>query len=121
ERNATNVVAPHAANLVRSEKPTLDEVQDRILADDTGKWDTILPKNELVMRNGKLQLPNGYDSHACDSLIPTPWATGQLCGRLGIPTAYFRRCPVRLQDIQFNHWANGDSDVPEMEYVNETL
>jgi len=121
EQNATNIVASPSANLARREKPTLDEVRDRIQADDTGKWDTILPRNELVMQGGKLKLPGGYDSHACDSLAPTPWATGQLCGRLGIPTAYFRRCPARLQDIQFNHWANGDGDVPEMEPFNEVL
>jgi hypothetical protein len=28
-----------------------------------------------------------------------------MCGRLGIPTAYFRRCPLDLQDAQFNIWA----------------
>lgn len=117
ERSATAI----AVSLTPHAKPTLDEVRDRIQADDSGKWDTILPKNELVMQGGKLQLPNDYESHACDNLAPTPWATGQLCGRLGIPTAYFRRCPARLQDTQFNFWCGYDSESSESFYPGESL
>jgi|GEM_PF-1391749 len=117
ERSAVATVA----NPAPQEKPTLDEVCDRIQADDSGKWDTILPKNELVMQGGKLRLPDGYDSHACNSLAPTPWATGQLCGRLGIPTAYFRRCPTRLQDTQFNFWSGKDNSGNGHPLANEAL
>lgn len=103
------------------EKLTLDGVHDRVQADDSGKWDTILPKAELTMQNGRLRLPCGYESHAHNNLAPTPWATGQLCGRLGIPTAYFRRCPVRLQDTQFNFWSGNDSESDEYSCLEESL
>jgi len=116
KRSAEAIVTP-----ARQDKPTLDEVCDRIQADDNGKWDTILPKNELVMQGGKLRLPDGYESHACDTLAPTPWAAGQLCGRLGIPTAYFRRCPARLQDTQFNFWSCYTGESDEHFYPGESL
>lgn len=94
---------------------TLDEVCDQIQSDDEGKWDIIQPKSALTMHNGKLYLPDCYESRYNGGLTPTLWATSQLCGRLSIPTAYFRRCPVRLQDIQFNYWCNNADSAEEHE------
>jgi hypothetical protein len=46
-----------------------------------------------------------------EGLRLSPWATQQLCQRLGIPIGYFRRCPAALQDANVNHWleASGQS------------
>ena len=37
----------------------------------------------------------------------------QLCQRLHVPTAYFRRCPAFLQDAQVNHWLFEDETKRE--------
>jgi hypothetical protein len=41
----------------------------------------------------------------------TTWATGQACTKLGIPAAYFRKCPQELQDNNWNHWASRIGDA----------
>ncbi len=91
----------------------LDEVRGRVLADDEGKWDVILPRQSLLMDRGTLLLPSEYEGDYPPSVTLSPWATAQACTRLGIPTAYFRRCPPPLQDAQFNHWAWKGSAVHE--------
>ena len=83
----------------------LDEVRERIHADNTGKWDLTLPRHRLMLRGGRLVLPSGYEDEYPERLTLSPWATAQACQRLGIPTAYFRKCPPPLRDAQFNHWA----------------
>lgn len=84
---------------------SLHEVQDAIAADDLGKWDTLVRRDDLALHNGQLTGFAPADaSDASASLTPTSWATGQLCARLGIPVTYYRKCPVELQDIQVNHW-----------------
>jgi len=104
----------------------LDEVRSRVLADDEGKWDVILPRQSLLMDRGTLLLPAEYEGDYPPTMSLSPWATAQACQRLGIPTAYFRRCPPPLQDSQFNHWAwkgNGihedgdwdDAEAPPMQ------
>jgi hypothetical protein len=86
------------------ELTTLDRVQDAILTDDKGKWDIVLPRSETVLRNGKLLFPDSQ-AYECESgLSLSPGATGQICSRLNIPTAYFKRCPEQLQDAQYNYW-----------------
>lgn len=83
-----------------------EEVQEQIQSDDMGKWDTLVNRAEVTMRDGKVVVPEafGVDGDCPRQLFPTPWATTQLCQRLGIPTAYFKRCPPDLQDAQFNYW-----------------
>jgi hypothetical protein len=78
-----------------------DELLGRILADDEGKWDALVEARTLRYENGRLRsMALSYDRpHA-----PTPWAQAQLCEKLRIPAAYFKRCPKALQDAQFNHW-----------------
>lgn len=82
----------------------LCEVQERIEADDTGKWDQLMEREEMRLQEGRLCLPRLYRADHPKGLTLTHWATTQLCQRLNIPTAYYRRCPRHLQDDQVNHW-----------------
>jgi hypothetical protein len=94
-------------SISHDESRTFDEVHARVHSDDKGKWDVVLPRTETVMQDGKIFFPDcrAYD---CESgLELSSWATGQICSRLNIPSAYFKRCPAPLQDEQFNWW-NGD-------------
>ena len=97
----------------------LAHARERVAEDDAGKWDRLVPRRQIACWNGRLNLP--FPSLPCLapteeklpkgtplSLTPTPWATGQLCQRLGIPTAYFRRCPPAVQDVQLNYWLHAD-------------
>ena len=86
------------------EKIAFDEAHEKICADDRGKWDVVLPSSEIVMQSGKIFFPDckAYDCEA--GLQLSNWATGQMCNRLNIPAAYFKRCPEELQDEQFNWW-----------------
>jgi Domain of unknown function (DUF932) len=90
---------------------TLEEVRDKVHLDDSGKWDTIVKARSVVLSNGRVIFPeataDGYDM----GLSLTPWATGQACTKLGIPAAYFRKCPQELQDSNWNHWASRIGDV----------
>jgi hypothetical protein len=80
---------------------SLDEAHQRVIQDDKGKWDTLVYRDALDMREGSLAFP----AHgSMQQLPPSSWATGQLCARLGIPAAYFRKCPSHLQDTQANYW-----------------
>ena len=89
---------------------TLDpeEVRRRVQTDDIGKLDTLVAKEDISLFDGKLCAPCNSQTRSSLCLQPTHWATSQLCQRLGIPTAYFRRCPTELQDFQFNHWIGAD-------------
>lgn len=89
-------------------KITFDEVHERVCNDDKGKWDVVLPSSEIAMQDGKIFFSDckAYD---CESgLQLSNWATGQVCSRLNIPSAYFKRCPEELQDEQFNWWNGQD-------------
>lgn len=91
------------------EKPlSFEQVRERVQSDDTGKWDIVLPKSQVVMQEGKLLFPDAKAYECQDGLDLSPWAVSQICQRLNIPTSYFRRCPVHLKDTQFNWW-NGKS------------
>jgi hypothetical protein len=99
--------------------PTWDEVRSRIESDDEGKWDALVHRDDLMMREGKIIVPSAIASDYASALHPTRWATSQFCNRLRIPTAYFRRCPKELQDQQFNCWvrrADVGGDFEEGEY-----
>lgn len=83
----------------------LDRVRQQVREEDEGKWDATVFRDQLTLLNGKLLVPESVGNTMVEELTPTTWATAQMCGRLGIPTAYFRRCPNDLQDAQFNVWA----------------
>jgi Domain of unknown function (DUF932) len=85
-------------------KMTFEQVKEQVQADDSGKWDVMAPREQLVLRNGDLAVPLDKGGEHVERLTPTAWATSQLCQCLGIPTGYFRRCPTVLQDMQFNFW-----------------
>jgi len=96
-----------SGTISHDESRTFDEVHARVHSDDEGKWDVVLPRTETVMQDGKIFFPD-CRAYECESgLELSSWATGQICSRLNIPSAYFKRCPVQLQDAQFNWW-NGD-------------
>ena len=80
----------------------LDEVCDRVSADDAGKHDHLVPIHEVSMHQSRLYWPGADDDSFGFAL--TPWAMTQACTKLGLPSAYFGRCPKELQDAQFNHW-----------------
>jgi hypothetical protein len=82
----------------------LCDVEDRIHSDDGGKWDQVIERDEMRMQEGRLRFPRLYRADTPQGLALTPWATTQICQRLSIPTAYYRRCPPRLQDDQVNYW-----------------
>jgi len=88
----------------------LSEVFARVSAEDELKWDLLLDKEEMRWGEGKLcssRLDRGLYPKG---LTPTPWATSQMCNRLSIPTAYFKRCPTWLQDAQANHFLHKESE-----------
>lgn len=100
----------------------LIDVQEQVRADDAHKWDVFLEREQLRFRDGRLRLPRSCQTETGDAvpaaakgLRLTPWATSQMCQRLGIPSAYFRRCPLALQDAQVNHWLyqTGDDEGNE--------
>lgn len=72
------------------------EVAERILEDDRGKWDRKTLGDELqVSPYGGLEVKNGgaqYEQFDLSDL-----ATGQLCERLAIPVAYYRRLPHQMR------------------------
>lgn len=82
----------------------LAQVLDEVHADDAGKRDLLLDRDELMLRHGRLCCPRAGGTEYAEGLTPTAWATTQLCQRLNMPSGYFKRCPTRLQDDQFNHW-----------------
>ena len=79
-------------------------VRERVRRDAQDKWDALTPRAEIRLHNGRVWFPEAAQSDFAASLRPTSWATAQFCQRLGIPAAYFKKCPPRLQDLQFNHW-----------------
>ena len=95
----------HVGNSPADGNLDLDRVRERIREDDDGKWDATAFRDQLTLLNGKLLVPEPASGNLAEELTPTPWAVSQMCRRLGIPTAYFRRCPTDLQDAQFNLWA----------------
>jgi hypothetical protein len=58
----------------------------------------------MLLHHGRLCFPQAEQDGHDQGLALTPWALGQACQKLGLPTPYIRRCPPRLQDENFNHW-----------------
>ena len=104
-------------------QPTLDlptrhglsELKRQIAQDDAGKWDVTVPRDRLILSRGQLVLPEEHQDEHPEFLAISPWATAQVCQRLGIPAPYFVRCSAPLQDAQFNHWAWQMGEDPEEE------
>lgn len=104
-------------------QPTLDlptrhgltELKRQIAQDDAGKWDLLVPKDRLILSRGHLVLPEEHLDEHPECLSLSPWATAQVCHRLGIPAPYFLRCSNPLRDAQFNHWAWQGAEDPDEE------
>ena len=88
---------------------TLDGVCDRVAKDDSGKHDHLVPVRDLSLQSGRLYFPGADDDGFGFAL--SPWAMGQACTRLGMPAAYFAKCPPELQDRQFNYWRSLDEEA----------
>ena len=68
------------------------EVAEKIREDDRGKWDRKVPAPQLAIDDfGKLITRNGRPDP--DALTLSDLATTQLCERLNVPVAYYRRLP----------------------------
>ena len=91
----------------------LNELHRQIAQDDQHKWDLTVSRDRLALANGRLILPEEYAGEYPESLTLSPWATAQVCQRLGMPTPYFLRCPRPLRDAQFNHWAWSQDQEPD--------
>ena len=93
-------------------QPTLDlptrhgltELKRQIAHDDAGKWDLIVPKDRLALSHGLLTLPEEHLDEHSECLSLSPWATAQVCQRLGIPVDYYRKLSRPLRDANVNHW-----------------
>ena len=83
---------------------TMKEVSERLCADEETKWDTLTERHRIRIHGGRLFFGQMSLQNFPQGLELTPWATTQLCQKLDIPTAYFRRCPTHLQDSQASHW-----------------
>ena len=83
---------------------TLDDVREQVAGDDAGKWDAIVPLQMVSLQGGRLVFPQATADGFEGGISMTSWAAGQACQRLGLPAAYFKRCPAHLQDANFNYW-----------------
>lgn len=83
---------------------TLHDVREQVACDDQHKWDATVPCRDLTLIQGRLTFPRGQSDGFEQGLSLTPWAMNQACQKLGMPAAYFRKCPPALQDQQFNYW-----------------
>ncbi len=88
----------------------LTQVFEQVTAEDELKWDLLLDKGEMRFGEGNLCSSRLDRTLYPKGLSPTPWATSQMCNRLGIPTAYFKRCPLWLRDAQVNHWLHQEPE-----------
>ena len=84
---------------------TFDDVRDLVRTDDRDKWDSVARVQEVSLCGGRLHFLQAVSNDWEGGLAFSPWSLSQACQKLGIPTAYFKRCPPALQDAQFNHFA----------------
>ncbi len=104
-------------------QPTLDlptrhgltELKRQITQDDAGKWDLIVPKDRLALTQGLLTLPEEHLDEHPECLTLSPWATAQVCQRLGIPVDYYRKLSRPLRDANVNHFLWRQDAEPEDE------
>lgn len=99
-----------------------DHARERVRRDALDKWDALTPRHAVWLLEGKVWFPEAAQSDFAPGFLrPTSWATSQLCQRLGIPAPYFKKCPPRLQDVQFNYWVQRPRGDGEEEEREETL
>ncbi len=105
-RPSPSQLPPATSQLPLGLAPTgdFDHARERVRQDALDKWDALTPRAAVWLHEGKVWFPEAAQSDFASFLAPTSWATSQLCQRLGIPAPYFKRCPPRLRDVQFNHW-----------------
>lgn len=87
-------------------KKQWQEVQTRILADDVGKQDFVLPLKDIKLTRGTVTSVTDMDF---PYLSPDDHALGQLSSRVGIPVRYARKCMESnksMLDSHFNYWIN---------------
>jgi hypothetical protein len=81
---------------MESNSMTWNEVAASIIDDDRGKWDRKVSAEQVwVSQSGTLIAMNG--GPAPDSFSLSDLATTQLCERLAIPPAYYRRLPTEMK------------------------
>lgn len=108
---------------------TLDTVQAQVTDDDAGKWDARVPCHQIALHKGRLLVPHAFapddatafhgsddatafhgsdDDCRAEGLSLSPWATSQVCQKLGIPAGYIKRCPPELVDANLNYWIRSE-------------
>src|ERR1700749_5019654 len=71
------------------------EVEQRVSEDDRNKWDRKTPATALrIVDDGGVELT---DHGGSERFALAQLATTQMCQRLGIPVAYYRRLPDQLR------------------------
>lgn len=82
------------------------QVRESVRCDDAGKWDEIVPRRNLWMRDGELVWDAGGEERR---LTLSPLAENHLATRLGIPAHYYRALPPILKDQNANFWLKAGS------------
>jgi hypothetical protein len=49
------------------EQATFEQVREKVQSDDKGKWDIVLPRSEVLMRDGKIIFPDAKAYECEDS------------------------------------------------------
>lgn len=81
-----------------------ETVREQVETAAQGQWDVVVPRRDIAIKDGQVTFAFDKLGEHPESLSPTPWATAQICTRLGIPVSYYRKCPEVLQDVQANYW-----------------
>lgn len=77
-------------------------VEEKIGQDDLKKWDQTVSGEKLrVSRAAALEVADGQGPSGCYAL--SDLSTGQMCQRLGIPVAYYRRLPGEMKAVVANY------------------
>ena len=72
-------------------------VENKISQDDQRKWDRKVPGEQLrVDKAGVLELADGGPT---ECYVLSDLAVSQMCQRLSIPVAYYRRIPARVKAL----------------------
>ena len=77
-------------------------VEQRIVDDDRNKWDRRAPAEALRLAE-ECALEVTREGEAPARFVLSELATGQMCGKLGIPVPYYRRLPNELRATIANY------------------